>query len=222
MKKPLSTRTKIFINLGVFVAAAVIITTAVVVTREPAPTTPSGEASAPLALRENSHRLSTADDGKVTLVEFLDFECEACGAVYPFVEDLRTTYEGEVTFVARYFPIPSHANAQNSAMAAEAAARQGQFEAMYSQLFTTQAQWGENSLSMAGLFREYAEEIGLDMNQYDADIQDPAVLERVLQDQREGTALGVQGTPTFFLNGEMLQLTTLDSLEAAIEAAVQQ
>ena len=82
-------------------------------------------------VREDSHRLSTAADGQVTLVEFLDFECEACKAAYPFVEQLRDEYEGRVTFVARYFPTPGHANAENAAVAVEAAAQQGRFEDMY-------------------------------------------------------------------------------------------
>ena len=222
MKKPLSTRTKILINVGVVIGVAVMIAVVVFATRTPTPPSPTGSASAPQVLRENSHRLSTAADGKVTVVEFLDFECEACGAVYPVVEDLREEFDGEVTFVTRYFPIPSHTNAVNSAVAAEAAARQGQFEAMYSKLFETQTQWGEQPESRADLFRTYAEDIGLDLELYDADIQDPAVLERVMEDQREGTALGVQGTPTFFLNGEQLELSTLEAFRAAIEGAVRE
>ncbi|WP_342771407.1 DsbA family protein [Georgenia muralis] len=104
----------------------------------------SDELVAAPVVRENSHRLSTASDGRVTLVEFLDFECEACGAAYPFVEQLREDYAGRVTFVARYFPIASHANAENAALAVEAAAQQGKFEAMYQRMYETQAEWGSS------------------------------------------------------------------------------
>ncbi|GAA3511063.1 hypothetical protein GCM10022262_39050 [Georgenia daeguensis] len=107
--------------------------------------TPDGDSDQPVAVpvvRESSHRLSTASDGRATLVEFLDFECEACGAAYPFVEQLREDYAGRVTFVARYFPLPGHANAENAALAVEAAAQQGQFEAMYQRMYETQPEPG--------------------------------------------------------------------------------
>jgi protein-disulfide isomerase len=87
-----------------------------------AATTGAGTGTGKL-VRENSHRLGAAGTGKVVLVEFLDFECESCRAAYPVVEELRTTYAGKVDFVVRYFPIPSHTNAINSAVAVEAAAR---------------------------------------------------------------------------------------------------
>ena len=77
-----------------------------------------------------------------SLVEFLDFECESCRAAYPVVEDLRTKYAGKVDFVVRYFPIPSHANAVNAAVAVEAAAQQGKFEDMYKRMYDTQTDVG--------------------------------------------------------------------------------
>lgn len=173
-----------------------------------------------LVVRDDSHRLSTAADGKVTLVEFLDFECEACGAAYPFVEQLREEYDGRVSFVARYFPNPGHANAENAAVAVEAAAQQGRFEDMYHRMYETQAEWGEQQESKASLFRTFAEEMGLDMDDYDSAVEDPATLERVLQDREDGLALGVQGTPTFFLNGEKVEVDTTDQFIELIDAAL--
>lgn len=82
-------------------------------------------------VRDNSHRIGVPGDSEVTLVEFLDFECEACRAAFPIIEELRDKYRGQVTFVARYFPIQSHFNAERAARAVEAAAKQGEFEAMY-------------------------------------------------------------------------------------------
>ena len=73
-------------------------------------------------VRDDSHRLGAAGTGKVTLVEFLDFECEVCGAVYPSVEEIREEYAGEISYVLRYFPIPAHQNSMNAAIAAAAAA----------------------------------------------------------------------------------------------------
>ncbi|GAA1291363.1 hypothetical protein GCM10009609_69620 [Pseudonocardia aurantiaca] len=175
---------------------------------------------AELLVRENSHRLSTAPDGRATFVEFLDFECAACRAAYPAIEQLRTEYAGRVTFVARYFPISSHFNAENAAVAVEAAAQQDRFEPMYQRMFETQSTWGERQVSQAPLFRQFAAELGLDMAAYDRTIADPATLERVRADQRDGQAAGVQGTPTFFLNGELIEPRSLDDLRAALDSAL--
>lgn len=171
-------------------------------------------------VREDSHRLSSAADGRVTLVEFLDFECEGCLAAYPFVEELRQTYDGRITFVARYFPMPGHANAENAAVAVEAAAQQDRFEDMYDRMYETQSQWGEKQDSQAAVFRGFAEELGLDMAAFDAAVAAPATLERVLRDREDGIALGVEGTPTFFLNGEKLTVTTTDEFIEALDAAL--
>ena len=178
-----------------------------------------GSGAAPV-VREDSHRLSTAADGRVTLVEFLDFECEGCLAAYPFVEQLRADYDGRITFVARYFPMPGHANAENAAVAVEAAAQQGRFEDMYHRMYETQTEWGEGQESQAALFRTFAEDLGLDMAEFDSDVADPKTLERVLQDREDGLALGVEGTPTFFLNGEKVEVQTTDEFVGLIDAAL--
>ena len=175
-----------------------------------------------ITVRADSHRLDTADGGKVTLVEFLDFECEACRAAYPFVEQLREQYDGQVTFVLRYFPIPSHTNANNAAYAVESAARQGKLEDMYKRMYDTQAEWGESQDSKADLFRSYAQELGLDMAQYDADVASPDVAARVAKDVADGERLGVTGTPSLFLNGEPLTPSTTDEFIDAIDDALAQ
>ncbi|MGC5628559.1 DsbA family protein [Georgenia sp. Z1344] len=180
----------------------------------------SNEGAAAPLVRDDSHHLSTAPDGRVTLVEFMDFECEACRAAYPTVEQLRQDYAGEVTFVARYFPLPGHVNSENAAVAVEAAAQQGQFEAMYHKMFETQPQWGDQQTSQADLFRTFAQDLGLDMATYDQTVADPATLDRVRQDMADGVALGVQGTPTFFLNGQMISPASLEEFSALIDAAL--
>lgn len=171
-------------------------------------------------VREDSHVLDDAGEGAPVLVEFLDFECEACLAAYPLVEQMREEYAGELTFVARYFPIDGHVNSMNAAVAVEAAAQQGSFEEMYTRMYETQTQWGEQQESKAPLFRQFAQELGLDMDRYDEAVADPATKERVEQDRQDGLALGVQGTPTFFLDGEPLQLTSAEDFRAQIDAAV--
>ncbi|ALV33518.1 thioredoxin domain-containing protein [Streptomyces sp. CdTB01] len=157
-----------------------------------------------LPVRKSSHRLTTPDRSELTIVEFLDFECESCGAYYPVVEKLREEYGDRVTFVARYFPMPGHRNGELAARTAEAAARQGKFEEMYDKLFTTQKEWGESQEWKQDVFRGYAKQLGLDMGKFDAALADPEVAGRVQDDQRDGLALGVQGTPTFFVDSEKI------------------
>ena len=108
---------------------------------------PPTASAADVTVREDSHRLSDVPDGKVTFVEFLDFECEACGAAFPAVEQLRAAYGDRVSFVVRYFPLDGHFNAQRAARAVEAAAQQDQFEAMYEKMYETQAEGGVSSRS---------------------------------------------------------------------------
>ncbi|MGX5769784.1 DsbA family protein [Microbacterium trichothecenolyticum] len=179
-----------------------------------------GAGETPQVVRVNSHVLDEGDKGAVTVVEFLDFECEACGAFYPIVEDLRKQFAGEITYVVRYFPLPGHFNSKNAAIAAEAAAGQDRFEEMYRKLFETQSEWGEAQESRADLFRSFAEELGLDLAAYDAAVADPATAERVESDVNDGRALGVTSTPTFFIDGKAVELKEWDDLENAIAAAV--
>jgi len=169
---------------------------------------------------DTMHRLSTAEDGKVTLTEFLDFECESCGAIYPAIEQLRERYAGRVTFAFRYFPNNGHFNAMNAAAAVEAASKQGKTEAMYQRLFETQAEWGEAQESKRQLFVGFAEDLGLDMDQFVRDLDDPATIERIVSDRDAGLALGVTGTPTIFINERLVELESLEQLVSEIDAAL--
>nr|WP_286931959.1 thioredoxin domain-containing protein [Microbacterium sp.] len=171
-------------------------------------------------IRSDSHVLDDGGTDAVTIVEFLDFECEACGAYYPVVEELRDKYAGRITYAVRYFPLPGHFNSTHAAVAAEAAAQQGRFEDMYHRLFETQAEWGEAQESRAALFRDYAAQLGLDLAAYDAAVADPATQDRVSSDFEEGRALGISSTPTFFVDGKPLTIERWDDLETAIEAAL--
>ena len=156
----------------------------------------------------------------MTLVEFLDFECGACGALYPVIEQLREEYEGRVTFAIRYFPLASHFNAQNAALAVEAAARQGALEPMYRMMYENQLDWGEARESREQTFLGFARRLGLDMDRFRRDVADPRTAARVGLDQEDGITLGVEGTPTLFLNGELLPLESGEQLKADIDAAL--
>lgn len=141
----------------------------------------------------------------VVLVEYLDFECEACGAYYPIIKNLEKEFGEDITFVARYFPLPGHRNGLTAALAVEAAGRQGKFWEMHDLLFERQKEWGEKQVPTPEVFEGFAAELGLDMEKFRADVASPEVKARVQRDMDSGRALGVNSTPSFFLNGERLQ-----------------
>ncbi len=219
-----NTNVKISLLLTGLMIVVVIVFVIVAIVQAPTPAAApdTGEVTpTESVLQPDTHILDDAGEGAVTLVEFLDFECEACGAFYPVVEELREEFKGEVTFAFRYFPLPGHVNSTTAALAVEAAAQQGKLEEMYNRMFKTQSEWGESQESKADLFRQFADELGLDLTEYDAAVAAPETIERVTADFDDGVSLGVQSTPTFFLNDRPVQLTSFDDLRAAIEAELQ-
>ena len=201
---------KVRLVLWILMAAIVgagLVWYAVFSTNRPAPAAPQPAANAQL-VREDSHRLTSPAVEKAQLVEFLDFECESCRAAHPLVEELKQEYGDRITFVNRYFPLPGHRNSGTAALAVEASAQQGKYQQMAAKLFETQPEWGGKQDSQAPVFRSYAQELGLDMARYDAAVADEKTRERIRKDAADGTALGVTGTPTFFLNGKKLVLNT--------------
>lgn len=171
-----------------------------------------------LRVQADSNLLTEAEgaaDGKVTIVEFLDYQCPACAAYYANVtKDLEADYAGRITFVTRNFPLDSHPLAQQAARAAEAAALQGRYKEMYHQLYDNYEQWAvsedgqqvsDDAQRATTLFEGYATTIGLDIAQYQAALTAPSVQERIDADAAAGTEVGVDSTPTFFVNGEKFE-----------------
>ena len=176
-------------------------------------------------VRADSHRVTTAPDGKVTFVEFVDFECESCKAASGAIDELHKQYDGRVTFVVKHFPNSGHFNAERAARAVESAAQQGQFEAMFQKMFATQLEWGGKHDGGAGVpaddaFRGFATDLKLDMAAYDKAYDDAGTLKRIRQDVADGKAFGVTGTPTFFLNGKMFEPTSYEHMVQSLDAAL--
>jgi len=137
--------------------------------------------------------------------------------MHPVVERLRQEYGERVQFVVRYFPL--HNNSVLAATAMEAAGRQGRYWEMYDLLFERQREWGEQGTSQRTRFVAYARELGLDVAQFQAALNDPALGEKVERDRRDGVALGVEGTPSFFLNGRPLgAMMAYEALRMRIES----
>ncbi|GAA4425800.1 Na+/H+ antiporter NhaA [Georgenia halophila] len=161
-----------------------------------------GETSAdlPVTLRppvdSTRDHVHGADDAPFTVVEYLDFQCPFCARATGMWVDMRDHFGDRIRYVVRHLPLEDvHPQAFDAAIAAEAAARQGRFWDMHDLLFSHQARLDPEDL------RGYAEQLGLDMGRFDADVTDGAVRERVLEDVRSARASGARGTPTFFLNG---------------------
>jgi len=214
----LSREVKALLGIGAAVAAVAVVVFFVFAPADddPAPAAEAAGGGGAQLVREDSPQAGPSD-APVTLVEFFDPECESCGAMYPIVEQIREDYGDRINFVVRYFPL--HFNSVLAASAMEAAGRQDRYWDMYSLLFQRQREWGEQQTSQLDLFVTYASELGLDIDAFTADLDDPAIQAKIERDQRDGVAFGVEGTPTFFINGQMVgSMMTEDMLRDRIEA----
>lgn len=177
------------------------------------PKTPVSSTSAPTSTVASMDALTVqADDwvkgdkdAPVTLIEYLDFECESCGAYYPIVKELEKDFGNKLRVVTRYFPLPGHKNSMQAALAVEAAGRQGKYFEMHDLLFESQKEWAEKPAADAKLFVPYAEKLGLNLEQFNRDREDAAVKARIERNKAEGNKLKINGTPSFFLNGTKIQ-----------------
>jgi protein-disulfide isomerase len=153
------------------------------------------------------HILGPAD-APITLVEYSDYQCPACGAFYPIVKRLlaEPDLQGKVRFVYRNFPLTRlHPHAQLAAQAVEAAGFQGKFWEYHDALFEHQGTWsGMSDAGARGQFSAYAAELGLDAARFASDIDSPAVARRIQTDVDGALASGVNGTPTFYINGTVM------------------
>jgi protein-disulfide isomerase len=134
----------------------------------------------------------------IELIEFSDFQCPFCLRAYPTVNQVLTTYGDKIRFVYRHYPLPSHPNARPAAEASECAAEQGQFWPYYEKLFADQTKLTDPALKQA------ASTLGMDMNRFNACVDSRKYKDRVENDIKDGNAVGVSGTPAFFINGRMI------------------
>lgn len=157
-------------------------------------------------------------DAPVLLEEFGDFQCTPCGMLHPVLKTLKADFGEQLTVVFRQFPLASaHAHALEAAQAAEAAGRQGKFWEMHDLLYRNQASWKDAS-DVKPIFLEYATTIGLDLAQFRADVTSSNGEQRIGLDKERGYWIGVNSTPTVFLNGREVppDALTEDKLRALI------
>ena len=154
-------------------------------------------------------------DAPVTVVEYGDYQCPACQLAYGEVEKLLEAQGGDVLFVFRHFPLTSvHQRAMAAALAAEAAGDQGKFWQMHARLFEGRGQLDDQQI------QEYAAELELDSDKFAQDVQSDEAASRIRQQRLDGARSGVNGTPTFFINGYRHEgAPTYEALSAAVAAA---
>ena len=162
---------------------------------------------------------------KVSLLVYGDFQCPACGALFPVEKQVVDKYIDKISFTFRHFPLDgSHQNARAASRAAEAAGKQGKFFEMHDLLYQNQNSWSSLSDSYP-YFEQMAKSLGLNMDQFKTDYDSEAVNSTINADYKEGGAKGVTGTPTYYLNGKELTLSdinTLDGFSSKIDAALKQ
>ena len=160
-------------------------------------------------------------DAAVTLEEFGDFQCPPCGQFAGFAEELLKEYDSRLRIVFRNFPLPAHEHAREAALAAEAAGFQGKFWEMHDTLYREQANWSK-APNTRELFESYAGTLGLDMGQFKKDMDSDKARERVESDHALGDSLGINVTPTIFINKRPVepQEKNPEGVRAAINAAL--
>lgn len=159
----------------------------------------------------------------VTLIEYSDFQCPACASYFPIIEKLSMEASTTLRFVYRHYPLypQPHKNAFIAAQASEAADLQGKFWEMYNLLFENQSDWAESN-SAETFFEGYAKSLNLNIEQYKADFASGATEEKVKKDKAEGVSLGINSTPTFFLNGKAItNPNNYEQFKVLIDAAAQ-
>lgn len=152
--------------------------------------------------REFNHKKGP-DNAKIKIVEFYDPECEACAGFFPYMKEILSRYEGKVQLTVRYALF--HGNSQLAAKASDAAALQGKFWDYQELLFLNQHEWGHKQEPSTSYFLKYAEDLSLDIAKFTSDLNDLRRMETINIDLEDGKKLGVNGTPTIFINGRMLE-----------------
>jgi protein-disulfide isomerase len=160
-------------------------------------------------------------DAPVTMEEFGDFQCPPCGSFAAFAEELLKEYDSRLRIVFRHFPLAAHEHAREASLAAEAAGLQGHFWEMYDLLYREQAAWSK-APNTRELFESYAGTIGLNVDQFKKDMDGEQAKARVDADQARAESLGINVTPTLYINGQPVDPKDKnpEGVRAAINAAL--
>jgi protein-disulfide isomerase len=175
------------------------------------------------ALVGNGHAKGNLE-AKVTIVEFSDFQCPACGAAFPAAQQMFEQFKDRIRFVYRHFPLTGlHPFAVSAAEASECAAEQEKFWEMHDSLFQQQSSWtaASNLDEAKQNIRSIADSLGLDLPSFDQCLSSREKLSKVQEDMDAAVRFGINSTPTFFINGKMVRGgMTVETFSREIEAAL--
>lgn len=177
---------------------------------------PSGMAEA--MIRDYSPVLG-ADDAPVTIVEFFDPACEACRAFHPIVKEILAEHEGNVRVVLRYTPFHGAAS-EEAIRVMEAARMQNIYLPVMDAILAEQPRWASHGAPEPGLVLSIAERAGLDVEAARGQMLAPQILTIINQDRADVETVGVRQTPTFYVNGKLLDPFGANELRAAVSAEV--
>ena len=197
---------------------------------------PNAVASAPVAPTAESFRVVPADkntlikphspskgpeNAKVTIVEFLDPQCEACAAMHPYAKKVFKEFEKNVRVVIRYMPFHGNSKQVSNILEGIRAENESKYWDALETLFQTQSQWANHSNPQPQLIPDILKPLGLNMKKIMADAAEGKYDQIVMQDFEDGKAAGVNGTPTFFVNTVKLEDLGYEPLRAAVKNAAQ-
>ncbi len=201
-----------------FVVILGLIVWGLVVAMNKAPSDKTAKLGQPAPVTGQDHVWGPTD-APVTIIEYSDFQCPACQAYYYVLEKLMASSTVPIRLVYRHFPLTQHKNALPAAMASEAASVQGKFWEMYGLIFDNAADWTEAD-DPNPVFVGYATKIGLDAEKFKTDLSSATLKEFIKSQNEEGLKIGINSTPTFFVNGKVItNPTSYAAFQALIEEA---
>lgn len=169
----------------------------------------------------SNHTVGAANKG-VTIVEYGDFQCPACKSYYPIIKSIKEQYGDDIKFQFRHFPLVQiHPNAFIASRAAEAAGKQGKFFEMHDLLYENQDSWS-SATSPSTIFEGYAEQLGLNLDQFKSDVASEEIASIINADVKAGQSLGANSTPTFVINDKKVDPLpkSADEFKALIDEAI--
>jgi protein-disulfide isomerase len=194
------------------------------VTNAPAATNNSAQTQPPSAESAGATRPNVKVSSPVVLEEYGDYQCPPCGQLYPELKEIEKEYGNQVQIVFHHFPLMKiHKNALMAAHAAEAARNQNKFWEMHDRLYRNQKEWSELN-DPRSVFIDYAKQLGLKLDQFTGDLSSNMIDQRISADMQRGSAIGVTGTPTVFLDSRLVnyQATNLEGLRKGINILLEQ
>lgn len=141
-------------------------------------------------------------NASVTLIEYADFQCPACGAYHPLLKKLLADFNGKIRFVYRFFPLTTiHPHALEAAEAAYAAGLQGKFWQLHDMLYEKQSAWVDSN-NVSPIFDSYAQALNLNIDKFKQDKNADSTRNAIMDEENKGVSIGIDSTPTFFINGK--------------------